>query len=469
MPGKLSCPYCDVILDEAALLTNICSACHAVLGAIDQTMQTIRLNTRCSPLSESEIKVEPIRRGNNTQTLSGDLDDGPLWEEGEDLLVPLPADSIAPIVNANRRTFARPADVGLKGNPDFTLCRKIGEGGMGEIHEATQQALGRTVAVKVLNLSRASSASGAEKFKAEAAVTGNLEHPNIVPIYDLGLDDEGEPFYAMKKVNGKPWAKALEGMSLQENIEILLKVCDAVAFAHSKGVIHRDLKPENVMLGEFGEVLLMDWGLAAGIWAESKAPAVTYADAIAGTPAYMAPEMALGNEDMIGVLSDIYLLGAILYEIITGKPPHVGKNVRECLSNAAENNIEEPWISSELLKTALKAMASMPTDRYESVREFQTTIREHFRSVEEATRARRYLAKAKKSGEYRDYFRAVFGFAEALEIWDGNESAATERETALRELVALALNNGDRTLAASMLTELREDSPELRERLRALS
>lgn len=470
MEPNLHCPYCEALLDEAALLTNVCSACRAVLGDVDQTIRTIRLESALAPLSESEVRRPAGGTTNQTADFGAS---GSIWQTAvteSSGFARGKCAAAAPAVNANPRLFtitengqARAGEA----SPDYTLFAKIGEGGMGKVIEARQQALGRNVAVKVLNAANLLNAANAEKFKAEAAITGNLEHPNIVPIYDLGQNAEGEPFYAMKRVNGKPWNRELEGKSLQENIEVLLKVCDAVAFAHSRGVIHRDLKPENVMLGEFGEVLLMDWGLAAGIWDESKAPAVTYADAIAGTPAYMAPEMAQGLEDEIGPLSDVYLLGAILYEIITGKPPHGGRNVRECLSNASENRIEEPWITSELLKTAMKAMATHQMDRYSSVREFQCAIREHYRSVEAATRARRHLAKAQKSREYRDFFRAVFGFAEALEIWDGNESAAAERENALKELAGLALDNGDTYLAASLIADLRADDEALRARLAA--
>ena len=145
-------------------------------------------------------------------------------------------------------------------------------------------------------------------------MTGDLEHPNIVPIYDLGEDDKGVLFYAMKRVKGRPWDKVVGEKSFDENLEIWMKVADAVAFAHSRGVVHRDLKPENVMLGDFGEVLLMDWGLAIVL----DSPAAKKAG-MAGTPAYMPPEMAMGPVTRVGTPADIYLMGAILYEILTGR------------------------------------------------------------------------------------------------------------------------------------------------------
>ena len=145
---------------------------------------------------------------------------------------------------------------------DYELLELLGEGGMGVVYTARQASIDRTVAVKMLKPHLSRSRDLQQKFLSEAVVTGDLDHPNIVPMYDLGKNEAGDLFYAMKRVEGTPWSKAIGERSQQENVEILLKVCDAVAFAHARGVVHRDLKPENVMLGEFGEVLVMDWGLA---------------------------------------------------------------------------------------------------------------------------------------------------------------------------------------------------------------
>ena len=133
---------------------------------------------------------------------------------------------------------------------------------MGVVYAARQASIDRTVAIKMLKTDIARDADQREKFLSEAVVTGDLDHPNIVPIYDLGSNETGALFYSMKRVQGTPWMSVIERKSNPENIDILMKVADAVAFAHSRGVIHRDLKPENVMLGDFGEVLVMDWGLA---------------------------------------------------------------------------------------------------------------------------------------------------------------------------------------------------------------
>ena len=171
--------------------------------------------------------------------------------------------------------------------PDYELLDVIGEGGMGVVYAARQSAIARTVAVKMLKGDEEHTVEQRDKFISEAVVTGELDHPNIVPIYDLGANDSGALFYSMKRVRGTPWDDALDQNSLDENLNILLRVADAVAFAHANGVLHRDLKPENVMLGDFGEVLLMDWGLARISAEFPNADAVSQSDVMGGTPGLM--------------------------------------------------------------------------------------------------------------------------------------------------------------------------------------
>ncbi|GHS96585.1 hypothetical protein FACS1894139_08290 [Planctomycetales bacterium] len=340
----------------------------------------------------------------------------------------------------------RPRRFGNAAADDYQSGEILGEGGMGRVEEARQTALDRVVAVKWLT-----QCGGEARFRREAKITGVLEHPNIVPVYDLGVDGKGNLYYAMRRVYGTPWVKAFDDHSLPENIDILLAVCDAVAYAHEKwGVIHRDLKPENVMLGDYHEVLVVDWGLAAGMTKNSPAPRVTYADAIAGTPAYMAPEMANGYEHKIGFHSDIYLLGAILFEIVTGEQPHTGGSVTECLQAAAENKIVEAWVDSPLLKTARRAMATAPEERFASVKELQAAIRRHSESIIISTRARQHLTRAGKSGDYCAYFRAIGGLLAALEIWDDNDDAKKALALATQQFAALARQNGDENLAGRL-------------------
>uniref|UniRef100_UPI003783701E serine/threonine-protein kinase n=1 Tax=Prosthecobacter sp. TaxID=1965333 RepID=UPI003783701E len=263
-------------------------------------------------------------------------------------------------------------------NPDssvpFVFGRQIAKGGMGAILEGEDCKLGRTIAVKVM-LDPHASSEQARRFVQEAAVLGKLEHPNIVPIHDLGRDSQGALYYTMKLVKGRTLQhilddlrqenqESLEHYTLDRLLTIFRKVCDALAFAHANHIIHRDLKPENVMVGEFGEVLVMDWGIAkvlgdprsgtcqvppaneAGL---GKSPALgtdsltaTMDGAVMGTPNYMSPEQAMGKVNELDERSDIFSLGGILYAILTLRPPVEGKDVWEVLEKVSTADITAP-------------------------------------------------------------------------------------------------------------------------------
>ncbi len=349
----------------------------------------------------------------------------------------------------------RPADGDPQLPADYELLKMLGEGGMGVVYAARQASIDRTVAVKMLSSDDAEDESRQDTFLSEAVVTGELEHPNIVPIYDLGRNTAGALFYAMKRVEGIPWKAVIRERSQAENLEILMKVADAVAFAHSRGVLHRDLKPENVMLGGYGEVLVVDWGLAMALPEHlHRSGHVEGAVGMGGTPTYMAPEMATGPLEKIGRHSDIYLLGAILYEIVTGKKPHAGRDVRACLAAVAKNLIEPTDKTGELVEIALKAMAMAPEDRYPSVLEFQGAIREyqsHSESIVLATNAETDLAHARQNDVYDDYARALFGFEEAYELWPQNAKARAGIAETRQAYASSALRKGDFDLGLSLL------------------
>ncbi|MDF1743540.1 MAG: serine/threonine-protein kinase, partial [Gimesia sp.] len=202
----------------------------------------------------------------------------------------------------------------------YEVDQLLGEGGMGAVYAGRQQSMNRPVAIKVLK-SEIEQIDGSQRaFTSEAIITGGLDHPNIVPIYDLGKQEDEALFYAMKQVEGVEWKDQIGTNSISENLEILLRVADAVAFAHARCIIHRDLKPANIMLGSFGEVLVMDWGLAMPTQDHPRRE-VYHTPAPGGTPYYMAPEMLNGVEQ-VDRRSDVYLLGGILFEMITGKAPH---------------------------------------------------------------------------------------------------------------------------------------------------
>ncbi len=337
---------------------------------------------------------------------------------------------------------------------DYELLEVIGKGGMGVVYSARQASVDRMVAVKMIRPNVAADAERREKFLSEAVVTGDLDHPNIVPIYELGTNESNALFYSMKRVKGTPWSKVIREKSLDENLEILLKVADAVAFAHANGVVHRDLKPDNVMLGDYGEVLVMDWGLALATSTFRHSEFVTDRDNMGGTPAYMAPEMVTGPFEIIGAAADIYLLGAVLYDVVTGRVPHYGKTAQECLLAAARNDIQPCEESGELMDIAYRAMATEPADRFPDVREFQTAVREyqsHCESINLATRADQELAVALKSGSYDRYSHAVFAFQEALNLWAGNARAAKGIAEARLAYAQCAKLKGDYELGISLL------------------
>ena len=355
------------------------------------------------------------------------------------------------------------------GDSDFELYEELGRGGMGVVHRARQAAVDREVAIKVIRPDLAGDEAVRSRFLDEAVATGELEHPNIVPLYTVGTGPDGLPFYAMKEVKGTAWNAAISENALDENLDILLKVCDAVAFAHDKGIIHRDLKPENVMLGEYGEVMVMDWGLAVAVRDDGKAEALTTDSRRAGTPAYMAPEMARCEAPLIGPASDVYLLGGILYEIVTGLKPHAADNVYACIYAAMENRIQATRESGELIEIAMKAMAADPADRHASVKEFQEAIRmyrKHTESVSLSTRAAEHFAYARASGDYRTYAKAALDFEEALQLWSGNAAAERGFAEANAAYARCAYEKGDLDLAAALLEAQSAEHAQLAEQVR---
>jgi eukaryotic-like serine/threonine-protein kinase len=293
-----------------------------------------------------------------------------------------------------------PAEVAREGIPmpeHLRLFREIGRGGMGRIHPATDRNLLRHVALKRLDRELAKVPMYKDGFIAEAQMTGQLEHPNIVPVHELAVSDQGVPYFTMKLVQGvnfddwlrDPFRSPGSTARLEDGLEIFLKVCDAVAYAHHRGVIHRDLKPENVMVADFGQTYLMDWGLAkltrskpaSGPRAQMEAPGPV------GTPTHMAPEQARGNPNEMDERSDVFGLGAILYEIVSGKLPYGDARDVDSVMQRAEAGQVVPidvacmgvGVSKRIRSIVDKAVAPRPEDRYQSVVELQTDVRSFLR------------------------------------------------------------------------------------------
>jgi eukaryotic-like serine/threonine-protein kinase len=278
----------------------------------------------------------------------------------------------------------------------------VGKGGMAMISAAYDTNLNRPVARKELRPEFVADESLAGGLVIEAQITAQLDHPNIVPVYELGVDKKNNVFFTMKLVNGRTLTEMLDlkppkhrtAEDLFSELQVFLKVCDAVAFAHSKGVIHQDLKPDNIMVGEFGEVYLMDWGFArikgqnpSKVKAEpSKARKrkqlkVTQKEGfVAATPHYLAPEFTTGERCDGDELTDIFCLGGILYRILTGKPPFHGKTMKTVTRKALMTQIDPPEklavidVPTRLSGIAMKALSKEPAERYQTVTDLKGDV-----------------------------------------------------------------------------------------------
>jgi serine/threonine protein kinase len=266
----------------------------------------------------------------------------------------------------------------------YRLLEELGRGGMGAVYLADDTVLGRKVALKVV-ATGVSDPAAAERMLREARIIARLEHPGIVPVHDAGALPDGRVFYAMKRVDGSRLDVLAPGMPLAERLRVFQRVCDAVAFAHAHGVIHRDLKPENVMVGAFGEVLVMDWGIArlvesAGDDPSARPPGArgTAAGSVMGTLSYMAPEQAAGA--VAGPAADVYALGGILYFLLAGRPPFDGEDAearaRGGGAEASPLPLREaaPGAPAALESVVVRAMAAAPEARYASAEELAAEV-----------------------------------------------------------------------------------------------
>ncbi|PWT88958.1 MAG: hypothetical protein C5B54_09755 [Acidobacteria bacterium] len=263
----------------------------------------------------------------------------------------------------------------------YRLIHRIGQGGMATVYLVYDTRLEREVALKVLNVPDASGEL-ISRLVSEAKVLARLEHPGIIPIHDVGTLPDQRVYYVMKYVHGRRLdEQATLLTTTADRMRIMQRICEPVSFAHSQGVIHRDLKPENIMVGAFGEVLIMDWGIAKilghGVFsrthpqnADESLPAhITGHGTILGTPAYMSPEQAKGEIDTLKESTDIYALGAILYFLLTGSPPvHSTDSV---ITPPREINKKIPKAAQAI---CLKAMAPTAQARYQSAEEMQKEI-----------------------------------------------------------------------------------------------
>ena len=250
---------------------------------------------------------------------------------------------------------------------DYHLLEEIGRGGMGVVYKAVQRSLGRTVAIKMLLRRDLASAADIQRFRSEAEAAAQLEHPGIVSIYEVGEWD-GLPFYSMQFVEGTTLSRQLAAgpLSARESARLLAGVAEAVQAAHDRGVLHRDLKPSNILIDRDGRPHVSDFGLAKRIEADMS---VTHTGAIVGTPCYMAPEQAAGSRGDVGTTSDVWSLGAILYQMLTGRPPFQAANPMDTLLAVLETDPPMPRlinasVDRDLEMIALKTLQKPQELRY---------------------------------------------------------------------------------------------------------
>ena len=295
-------------------------------------------------------------------------------------------------------------DKGAGDRKRFRVLRPHSRGGLGAVFVAMDQELHREVALKEILDRHADDPACRSRFLREAEITGGLEHPGIVPVYGLGTGVTGRPYYAMRLIRGDTLMEAIErfhggppgsrDLELRKLLRRFLDVCNAIDYAHSRGVLHRDLKPRNVIVGKHGETLVVDWGLAKALGnieqsSNAEEPPLSPASAVdcaetlpgsaMGTPAYMSPEQAAGELERLGPRADVYSLGATLYCMLTGRPPVDGDDLDEVLRRVRDGMIPppraiDPKIDKALEAVCLKAMALHPVDRYGSARELADDV-----------------------------------------------------------------------------------------------
>lgn len=362
----------------------------------------------------------------------------------------------------------------------FTIESEIARGGMGAVLRGRDEDLGREIAVKVMLQNHAGKTELLQRFVEEAQIAGQLQHPGITPVYEFGRFPDQRPYFTMKLVRGQTLAKLLKDRPDPNSerprfLKIFEQICQTLAYAHARKVIHRDLKPHNIMVGSFGEVQVMDWGLAKVLTASAKGVVVqartadvpestegsvqtqrssgnstdipnTQAGSVLGTPAYMAPEQARGDIDQLDERADVFGLGAILCEILTGKPAFVGENGIEIYRKAVDADLADTLTrlqncqaDAELISLAQRCLAANPADRPGNASELTRELSAYLHSVEdrlkqaELTAVKATTKAEEESKRRRVTFRLAAGILLTLlaglgaSLWQMNRAMVAEK------------------------------------------
>jgi len=294
-------------------------------------------------------------------------------------------------------TAERVREIASLSNPErYRYLDVLGRGGMGVVRRVVDRVLGREAAMKLIEGSLASRAVEVLRFLEEAQITGQLDHPSVVPVHEFGVADQGQrAYFTMKLVKGDTLGQliglhhaiGLDGRALERLLGILLRVCEGIAFAHTRHVVHRDLKPDNILVGSYGQVYVMDWGLARVIEGGRPSERVSPEDeyVIAGTPAFMAPEQAEGRIADIDGRTDVFGLGGLLYAILTNRAPFASPTSNASLELSRACQVKPPEqiatrsIPPELSRIAMKALSKNREDRYQKAEEFGRDLEEFLR------------------------------------------------------------------------------------------
>lgn len=356
---------------------------------------------------------------------------------------------------------------------DYLLVGLLGQGGRGDIYLARQVALGREVAIKFLNQECAEALASRSELIGEARVTAALDHPYIVTTHEVARDQDGHPFYVMERVLGQPWSELIDEFDLDTNLAILRRVSEAVAYAHRAGVLHLDLKPQNVLVEDDRLVQLIDWGMAMAVPGYDASPArrVTANMPIAGTPNYMAPELARGRWQSVNQATDIYQLGGILFQVLAGRAPHQRSSSREAWRSAMTNQVDLPDdIDVQLSELLAGALATDTAERPLVVEEFVNALRTYHdhrisRELTELGLDRFRQAVASDERGYELFQVSLATLQSAIDQWPENVAACRALVRCQLALARRALELNDLEFAEAQLPAEHAASEAIRQRI----